>query len=51
MKKEELRKKCLEIRKNLPFKEADAQMLFPEHSYKNAKTVFLLIRSLFTYPN
>jgi len=43
MKKEELRKKCLEIRKNLPFKEADAQMLFSEPSYKNAKTVFCYV--------
>jgi len=43
MTKAEIRKKCLEIRKSLPFREADADkiMLMPE--YKRAETVFCYI--------
>lgn len=44
MKKAELRKKCLEIRKNLPFKEANEKSL-PAEVYERAQTVFIYVSS------
>ena len=44
MEKAELRKKCLEIRKKLPFKEADEKSV-PSKLYESVQTVFIYVSS------
>ena len=43
MDKLNLRKECLSIRKNLPFKEADLESVFPDGMYEKVNTVFCYV--------